>query len=104
MPNAYRVKQCLQCGKSERMRGKFCSVACSNIHRGPHTPESIEKMSDAASTPERIANLRYHARKYNEYRKTGENTTLTDEDWMISIPDLDGPTESEKELDDFFRY
>lgn len=103
MANMYRVKECLQCGKSERMRGKFCSVSCSNLYRGPHKPETIEKMSESARAPERIANVRYQARKYNERRKTGMDTTMSPDDWMVSIPDLDGDN-IDRETDDFFKY
>ena len=32
------------------------------------------------------------------------DTTMSPDDWMVSIPDLDGPDNIDRETDDFFKY
>lgn len=79
MPGVYREKDCLNCGKKFRKKGKFCSQACSNSHRevSDKVRENMRQMAeDNNKTPEGIARQKlFHA-------------NINPEDFAIDIPTL----------------
>ena len=97
MPGVYKLKSCPECGKEHRKRGLHCSQSCAQINK-ELTNEHKEKLSEKAieyrQTPEGIATTSMIIRGRERYltnvekQKNGEYI-LTDDDWMIDIPNLD---------------
>lgn len=97
MPGMYKIKSCNYCGKTERMRGKYCSLSCSNLGRGGHSEETKQNISDAMKTPDAIGRRAYSNRQRREATAVLKSKaqeivpTLSDDDWCVGIPDLDEP-------------
>lgn len=99
MPGMYKVKSCIQCGKTDRMRGKYCSLSCSNLGRNGHSEKTKENISIAMNSPEVIGLKHYNHRKRREATEAKKHfkstetieivPQLSDDDWAVGIPDLD---------------
>jgi hypothetical protein len=79
MPGVYKLKNCPECKKEHRKKGKFCSQACSNSHRevSEKVIENIRKLAETNNrTPEGIAAAKL--------MRNG----LSAEDYEINIPTI----------------
>ena len=86
MPNQYKLKNCPTCGTEHRKKGLYCSRSCGNSREYTEEQKKQRRIvtRDYYNTPEGIATTK----KISAIR-TGEiSKGLSEEEWTVSIPDI----------------